>query len=73
VFDTIPYIDLLLKDLGLESHRKKGVLTDIFQSYGPEDYIGLIEEWKALRDGESTTAIPENAMPNHSLLLRNRA
>ncbi|KAG2173103.1 hypothetical protein INT43_004476 [Umbelopsis isabellina] len=48
VFDAIPYFDLLLKDLGLPNHRKKGHLAEIFSSYGPEDYRGLTEEWLAI-------------------------
>ncbi|KAJ9617259.1 hypothetical protein H2200_000980 [Cladophialophora chaetospira] len=47
VFDAVPYLDMLLRDLNLESHRKKGRLADIFDPYGPEDYIGLVDEWKA--------------------------
>jgi cation diffusion facilitator CzcD-associated flavoprotein CzcO len=46
VFDCIPYIDLLLSDLQLRQHRKKNVLAEIFQPYGPEDYRGLVDEWK---------------------------
>lgn len=45
VFDCVPYNDLLLRDLGLESHRKKGFWRDTFTWYEPEDYKGLIEEW----------------------------
>jgi hypothetical protein len=47
VFDAIPYIDLLLNDLGLPNHRKKGQLAEIFDPYGPEDYRGLTQEWQA--------------------------
>lgn len=48
VFDAIPYIDLLLRDLGLPNHRKKGRLAEIFEPYGLEDYRGLTEEWLAV-------------------------
>jgi hypothetical protein len=48
VFDGIPYIDLLLKDLGLQTHRKGGRLAEIFEPYGPEDYRGIVDEWKAI-------------------------
>lgn len=45
VFDTMPYLDLLLQDLGLKWRRKGGILREILEPYGPEDYKGLIEEW----------------------------
>ncbi|KAN0067662.1 hypothetical protein V8E54_014227 [Elaphomyces granulatus] len=47
VFDGVPYMDLLLKDLGLQSHRKSNLFTECFQPYGPSDYRGLVDEWKA--------------------------
>ncbi len=45
VFDSLPYIDLLLGDLGLNKWRKGGMLSEIFEPYGVEDYRGLVEEW----------------------------
>ena len=49
VFDGIPYLDLLLRDLGLRSWRKGwGWLGELFGgSYGQEDYRGLVQEWLA--------------------------
>jgi cation diffusion facilitator CzcD-associated flavoprotein CzcO len=44
-FDSLPYIDLLLLDLGLQQHRKNGVFANVFSPYGPEDYKGLVNEW----------------------------
>ena len=48
VFEAIPYLDLLLKDLGLNSWRKGwGWIGEIFGgSYDQADYRGLVEEWK---------------------------
>jgi len=46
VFDAIPYVDMLLTDLGLKSHRKTGSIGEFFSPYGPEDYKGIIGEWK---------------------------
>lgn len=48
VFDGIPYFDLLLQDLGLDSWRKGwGRLGEVFGgSYGQADYRGLLDEWK---------------------------
>lgn len=47
VFDAIPYIDLMLRDLGLSPERKQGMLSRCLSPYGTEDYTGLVEEWKA--------------------------
>ena len=52
VFDSLPYFDRLLRDLGLEAKRKGRFLGGInwrkecFTGYGPEDYKGLVEEWR---------------------------
>ncbi|EON70026.1 hypothetical protein W97_09292 [Coniosporium apollinis CBS 100218] len=46
VFDSIPYIDMLLEDLGLQKHRKKGAVAEMWEPYGPDDYRGLVDEWK---------------------------
>lgn len=46
-FDTLPFFDMLLQQLGLQSHRKGGRIAEWFNSYGPEDYRGLVDEWKA--------------------------
>ena len=45
-FDALPYLDLLLGDLGLERHRKRWWWEEWFQAYGPEDYKHLVLEWK---------------------------
>lgn len=46
VFDAVPYIDMLLKDLNLNIYRKNGVVAEMSDPYGPEDYAGLVDEWK---------------------------
>ncbi|PYI36977.1 FAD/NAD(P)-binding domain-containing protein [Aspergillus indologenus CBS 114.80] len=50
-YEGLPYVDLLLKDLGLRVRRKDGVLREWFESYGPEDYCGIVGEWLALWRG----------------------
>lgn len=45
VFDALPYIDLMLSELGLRVRRKAGRTAEWFAPYGPEDYRGLVEEW----------------------------
>ncbi|KAL4951262.1 hypothetical protein BDW69DRAFT_170427 [Aspergillus filifer] len=45
VFDAVPYLDLLLRDLGMNGDRKKKGWKGWFEPYGKEDYVGLVEEW----------------------------
>ncbi|KAI2643213.1 hypothetical protein GGS21DRAFT_495257 [Xylaria nigripes] len=45
VFDLLPYLDLLQRDLGLSPHRKGGWFAEMTESYGPEDYQHINEEW----------------------------
>lgn len=35
----------LLVDLGLTVNRKKGMLGELSEPYGPEDWAGLVGEW----------------------------
>ena len=44
VFDSIPYFDTLLADLGVKGWRKEGGLREWGEGYGPEDYRGLLDE-----------------------------
>lgn len=45
LFDSVPYFDLLQKDLGLNPYRKGGWFAEITQGYGPQDYRGIEDEW----------------------------
>lgn len=54
VFDAVPYFDLLLGDLGLKVHRKKGWFAEITDPYGPADYRETVSEWVAKRDAMVT-------------------
>jgi len=45
VFDALPYIDLLVGDLGLKVHRKAGWLAEATEPYGPEDYRDFVAEF----------------------------
>ena len=45
-FDSLPFVDLLLTDLGLPSHRKGGAWwREWFVPYNQGDYKGLVTEW----------------------------
>ena len=46
VFDSLPYVDTLLRDLGLSPSRKRGWFEEIFEVYLPRDYAGITEEWR---------------------------
>ena len=46
VFDSIAYVDCLMNDLGVRNRRKGGFWREMFQSHGPKDYKGIVEEWK---------------------------
>ncbi|KAK3318777.1 hypothetical protein B0H66DRAFT_249535 [Apodospora peruviana] len=47
VFDAVPYVDLLVGDLGLNIYRKGGWLAEATEPYGPEDYKDLVGEFEA--------------------------
>lgn len=45
VFDAVPYVDMLLGDLGLDCVRRTGFWSMCLAPYGMEDYKGLVAEW----------------------------
>ncbi|KAI1385183.1 FAD/NAD(P)-binding domain-containing protein [Hypoxylon trugodes] len=45
IFDAVPYLDLLQRDLGLGIYRKKGFFAELYDPYGPEDYRDVNSEW----------------------------
>ncbi|KAI1132339.1 cofactor FMO1 enzyme is FAD [Nemania abortiva] len=49
IYDYLPYIDTLMKDLGLNPNRKKNAFEEWFVRYKPSDYNGLLDEYYALR------------------------
>lgn len=45
-FNSLPYVDLLLRDLGVVTHRKGGKgWREWFVPYEQGDYRGLVQEW----------------------------
>ncbi|KAB8272541.1 putative dimethylaniline monooxygenase [Aspergillus minisclerotigenes] len=54
LFDWIGYLDRLLKDMGLQSHRKGNFIAEYLSPYGPEDYAGCLKEYIAKRSGKQT-------------------
>lgn len=49
VFESIPYIDMLLRDLEMRTSRKQGFFANMFYPYRLPDYRGLVQEWKLLQ------------------------
>lgn len=49
-FDSLPYLDLMLRDIGVEYRRKKSWWAERFTPYMPVDYVGIVDEYKALKD-----------------------
>ncbi|KAF2161924.1 hypothetical protein M409DRAFT_69447 [Zasmidium cellare ATCC 36951] len=45
VFDSIPYVDILLGDLGLEAKRKGNNFRDLMTPYTLKHYRGLVQDW----------------------------
>ncbi|KAJ3543613.1 hypothetical protein NM208_g3487 [Fusarium decemcellulare] len=46
VFEGVPYVNMLMKDLGLKTHRKPSRFQELTSPYLPPDFRGLVEEWK---------------------------
>jgi hypothetical protein len=51
-FDCLPYVDLLLKDVGVQNERKKTWWAERFTPYMPADYVGVVDEYKMLNDSQ---------------------
>lgn len=51
------YFDVLLGDLGLNSHRKRAKWRDAMQGYVAADYAGIIDEYKKTR-GTARRVLP---------------
>ena len=47
IFDAVAHFAVLLRDLGVESRRKAGWVTELWQPYGPADYRDVNREWAA--------------------------
>ena len=46
VFEAVPYLDMMMADLGLKVHRKEGWFSEFSNPYGPEDYKSINNEWE---------------------------
>jgi hypothetical protein len=50
-FDCLPYVDLMLKDIGIQNQRKHNWWAERFRPYMPADYVGIVDEYKTLKGG----------------------
>lgn len=48
VFDTLPYVDCLLEEVGVRAKRKGTWWREVFQPYTLRDYRGIVQEWMML-------------------------
>ena len=49
-FDCLPYIDMLLQDVGVANRRKDTWWGERFTPYWPKDYVGIVGEYLKLKD-----------------------
>ncbi|KNG90321.1 hypothetical protein ANOM_001445 [Aspergillus nomiae NRRL 13137] len=49
LFDFLPYVDMLYRDLGVNPHRKANMVAEICGLYQPRDFQGVVSEWLASR------------------------
>ena len=52
IFDSVPYVDMLMQDLGMKMRRKKGIFEELFTPYRLRDYRDLVREWKLPSPGK---------------------
>ena len=61
-------MDLLYRDLGVNSQRKGNVFAEVFGLYRPRDFRGVVDEW--LRQGRTKFSIRSPAMYRQKSLQR---
>ena len=57
VFDAMPYVDMLLMDLGINRWRKASWIREVFEEYTIHDYRGINREWSKVQQ-QKTNAAP---------------
>lgn len=45
VFEGLPYVNMLMKDMGLNMYRKKSWVKELTEAYTPFDFAGMWDEW----------------------------
>ncbi|KAF2966204.1 hypothetical protein GQX73_g7379 [Xylaria multiplex] len=49
IYDFLSYIDVLLKDLGINTRRKSNIFAELFLPAYPRDYRGLVDEFRSAK------------------------
>ncbi|KIW11667.1 hypothetical protein PV08_10969 [Exophiala spinifera] len=65
VFDQVPYMDTLLRDLGLKYWRKPSFVRELFEPYRAADYEGVVKEWLATKPGRCASLASHDAGAAH--------
>lgn len=47
-FESMPYVDMLLNDVGINIHRKRNQIAELFEPYKPWDYKDLKTEYEGI-------------------------
>ncbi|KAK8029897.1 hypothetical protein PG993_011188 [Apiospora rasikravindrae] len=68
IYDFLPYIDTLLRDLGVNPQRKKSYLASLFSPAYPREYRGIADEFRRAVAKErslisTARGTPETATP----------
>jgi len=62
IYDFLPYIDVLLKDLGVNPKRKQNWFADLFTPAYPREYRGILSEFKQIMNSKCRSKI-DNPIP----------
>jgi len=68
LFDWVPYLDQLLRDLNLKTKRYDGLLTDFFRPYGPHCYQNVVGEYMTMRKkiSDQETSSSSSSLPTEA-------
>ncbi|KAK0383883.1 hypothetical protein NLU13_7975 [Sarocladium strictum] len=61
-FEALPYVDLLLNDVGVRCHRKATQIAEFTEPYKPRDYEGLTREFRELHGLEGVDGAANGAV-----------
>lgn len=45
VFEGLPYANMLMRDMGLRTHRKTSWVKELLEPYTPPDFASILDEW----------------------------
>lgn len=66
-FDSLPYIDLLLNDLGVSPHRKASSIIEMVEPYKPGDYAAVTQEWGDKHGKSGVNRVGTNGVTKNGL------